>query len=115
MFDSSGFTLIVRGFTPQTQSASVLVTDPPVSRSLDATFSELTGQPTPSEFRSLATTLAVPVIEAIAAPVTGTTEMILSSVASSEPPQIATLEAPVTQTEALVATLPTGTPSEPQG
>jgi hypothetical protein len=92
MFDSPGFTSIVRGFTPQTQSASVLATDPPVSRSLDATFSELTGQPTPSEFRSLATTS----VEATAAPVTGTTEMILSSIASSKPPQIATLEAPVT-------------------
>jgi hypothetical protein len=55
------------------------------------------------------------VIEATTAPVIGTTEMISSSVASSEPTQIATLEAPATQIEALVATLPTGTPSEPQG
>ena len=42
------FSPIVTGFTP-TQSSSVLVTDTPVSRSLDATFSELTGHPTPLE------------------------------------------------------------------
>jgi hypothetical protein len=115
MFASLGFTLIVIGFTPQTQSAFVLVTNLPISRSLSATFSELTGQPTPPEFWSLATTSAIPVTEATGAPVTGTTETIPPSVASSEPPQIATLEAPATQIEALVATLPIGTPSEPQG
>ena len=36
------FTPIVTGFTP-TQSTLVLVTDTPISRSLGATFSELTG------------------------------------------------------------------------
>jgi hypothetical protein len=86
VFASPGFTPIVTSFTPQTQSASVLVTEPPVSRSLDATLSELTGQPTPLEFQSLATTLTVLVIEATAAPVIGTTKMISSSVTSSEPP-----------------------------
>jgi hypothetical protein len=93
----------------------VLVIDLPISQSLGATFSELIGQPTSLEFQSLATTSVVPVTEATAAPVTDTTETIPSSVASSEPPQIATLEAPATQIEALVATLPIGTPSEPQG
>ena len=48
-----------------------------VSRSLGASFSELTGQPTPLE-------LHVPVPTTIA-PVTGTTETLPSSVASSEP------------------------------
>ena len=43
------FTPIVTGFTP-TQSMSVLVTDTLVSRSLGATFSDLTRQPTPPEF-----------------------------------------------------------------
>ena len=42
------FTSIVTGFTPP-QSSSVLVTDTPVSRSLGAIFSELTGQSTPLE------------------------------------------------------------------
>ena len=55
----------------------MLVTDTPVSRSLGATFSELTGQPTPLELRvTIPTTVA---------PITGTTKTILSSVASSEP------------------------------
>lgn len=48
-----------------------------VSRSLAATFSELTGQPTPPEFQ-----LPVPTIVAL---VIGTIETIPSSVASSEP------------------------------
>ena len=56
----------------------MLVTNTLVSRSLSATFSELTGQPTPLELR-------VPVPTTVA-PVTGTTEMLPSSVASSEPP-----------------------------
>ena len=55
----------------------MLVTDTLVSRSHSATFSELTGQPTPPELR-------VPVSSTVA-PVTGTTEMLPSSVASSEP------------------------------
>ena len=71
------FTPIVMGFTPS-QSSLMLMTNTPVSRSLDATFSELIGQPTPLELR-------VP-IHTTATPVTETTEMIMSSVASSEPP-----------------------------
>ena len=80
----------------------------PVSRSLSATFSELTGQPTPLVFR-------VP-IPTTAAPITGTIEMILLSVASSEPPQRVnpTLEisATATATAVDVAPLPTVTPPE---
>ena len=56
----------------------MLVTNTLVSRSLGATFSELTGQPTSLELR-------VPVSSTVA-PVTGTTEMLPSSVASLEPP-----------------------------
>ena len=54
--------------------------DIPVSRSLDATFSELTGQPTPPELR-------VPGPSTIAL-VTGTIETLSSSIASSEPPAL---------------------------
>ena len=80
--------------------------DTPVSRSLDATFSELTRQPTPPELR-------VPVPTTVA-PVIGTTETLPSSVASSEPPQTVTpiLEASATAIEADVAPLPTVTPLE---
>ena len=56
----------------------MLVTDTPVSRSLGATFSELTGQPTPPE-------LCVPGLSTIAL-VTGTTETLPSSVTPLEPP-----------------------------
>ena len=52
--------------------------DTTVSRSLGATFSELTGQPTLPY-------LHVPG-PSIVAPITGTTETLSSSVASSEPP-----------------------------
>ena len=54
------------------------MTDTPVSRSLGATFSELTRQPTPPELR-------IPGPSTIA-PVTRTTETLPSSVATSEPP-----------------------------
>ena len=62
------------GFTLP-QSSSVLT---PVSRSLGASFSELTGQPTLLELHVLG--------PSIVAPITGTTEMFPSSVASLEPP-----------------------------
>ena len=58
----------------------MLVPDTLVSRSLSASFSELTGQPTPPE-------LHVP-SPSIVAPITGTTETLPSSVASSEPPAL---------------------------
>ena len=95
------------GATP-TQTSSALVTNTPVSRSFSATFSEHTGQPTPLVFR-----VTVPTI---AAPITRTTEMILSSVASSEPPQTVTptLEASATAIAVDVAPLPMLTPPESQ-
>jgi hypothetical protein len=100
------FTPLVTGFAP-TQSTSMLVTDTPISRSLGATFSELTRQPTPLEFRALApTTVAL---------VTRTTETISLSVASSELPQIVTaiLEVSVTMTMPVVAPLHIVSLSEP--
>ena len=68
------FTPLHMGFTPP-QSSSVLTL---VSRSLGASFSELTGQPT-SPY------LHVPGPSTVA-PITGTIETLPSSVASSEPP-----------------------------
>ena len=49
--------------------------------------------------------------------VTGTTETLPSSIASSEPPRIVTptLEASATETKIVVAPLPTEIASEPQG
>ena len=85
----------------------MLATDTPVSRSLGATFSELIGQPTPPEFRAHAPT--------IASPVTGTTETIPSSVASSEPPLTVTPtpEVLAPAPAVVMAPLPLVTPSEP--
>ena len=96
------FTPLHIGFTPA-QSSSVLVTDTLVSRSLGATFSELTGQPTPPE-------LHVPV-PTIVAPVTGTIETLPSSVASLEPAAtvipVESQAAPVPeQTQTALASLP---------
>ena len=64
------------GFTPD-ETPSLLVPETIVSRSLGAAFSELTGMPTPPY-------LHVPGLSTVA-PVTGTIEMLPSSVASSEP------------------------------
>ena len=64
------------GFT-LAETPSLLVLETTVSRSLGASFSELIGQPTPPY-------LHVPG-PSIVAPVTGTTETLPSSVASSEP------------------------------
>ena len=80
------------GFTlPQSSSVLTLV-----SRSLGASFSELTGQPTPPE-------LHVPG-PSIVAPIIGTTEMLPSLVASSEqavpvldPTQTASASLPATK------------------
>ena len=69
----------------------MLVIDTLVSRSLGATFSELIGQPTPPY-------LHVPG-PSIVALITGTTETLPSSVASSEP---AALVIPAQSTAALV-------------
>ena len=86
------------GFTPA-QTSSLLVPDTSVSRSLGATFSELTGQPTLPY-------LHVPG-PSIVAPIAGTIEMLPSSVASSEP------AAPVIPTQSTTAPVvdPTQTPS----
>jgi hypothetical protein len=85
-FVSPGYTSIQTGFTPTTQLQSSLFT--PGSSAFHANYSELTGQPTPSQTIALTTTLEVSTPETTVAPVTGTetTEMIPSFVASTEPP-----------------------------
>ena len=70
------FTPLQTGFTPA-QTSSLLVRETIVSRSLGASFSEFTGQPTPPY-------LHVPGPSTVA-PITETTETLPSSVASSEP------------------------------
>jgi hypothetical protein len=72
---------------------------------LSASYSELTGQPTPSQTTVLTTTEML-VSETMAPLVTGTetTEIVPSLVASTDPPMIGTLQAQVTETATLVAT-----------
>ena len=70
------FTPFRTGFTP-TETSSLLEPDTSVSRSLGVSFSELTGQPTPPYLHVLGPSMA--------APITATTDMLPSSVASSEP------------------------------
>ena len=77
---ASLFTPLQTGFTPA-QTSSLLVSDTSVSRSLGPSFSELTGQPTSPYLHVLG--------PSIVAPITGTIEMLPSSVASSEPAAIA--------------------------
>jgi hypothetical protein len=71
---------------------------------LSATYSELTGQPTLLH-TTFATSSGLLASEAAVPPVTGigTTETVPSSVASTDPPAIGSLQAQVTKTTPLVA------------
>jgi hypothetical protein len=82
-----------------------LLTGTSLSTDLSASYSELIGQPTPSQTTVLPT-IEMSVLEIVAPLVTGTgtTEIVPSSVASTDPPMIGTLQAQVTETAALVAT-----------
>jgi hypothetical protein len=105
LFSPPGYTPIQTGFTPPVQLRSHLLTGTPFSTDLSASYSELTGQPTPSHTTVL-TTSEMLASEIVAPPVTwtGTTETIPSSVASTDPPTVGALQAQVTETAALVAT-----------
>ena len=70
------FTPFRTGFTPD-QSSSLFVPDTSVSRSLGASFSELTRMPTPPHMHAPGPSTT--------APITVTTQRLPSSVASSDP------------------------------
>jgi hypothetical protein len=78
---------------------------------LSATYSELTGQPTPS-YTTIVTTSGMLASETAFPPVlgAGTTEIVPSSVASTDPPTLGVLQAQVTETAPIVATT-TSTPA----
>jgi hypothetical protein len=103
-FQSPSFTPIHTGFTPSDQPRPHLLTGTPFG-DFSATYSELTGQPTPSH-TTFATSSGLSASEAAIPPVTGTgtTETLPSSVASTDPPAIGSLQAQVTQTDPLIAT-----------
>jgi hypothetical protein len=81
------------------------LTGTPFSTDLSASYSELTGPPTPSHTIVL-TSSEITALETVAPLVTGTgtTETVPSSVTSTDPPMLGTLQAQVTETAALVAT-----------
>jgi hypothetical protein len=116
-FQSPSYTPIQTGFTPPVQHRPHLLTGTPLSTDLSESYSELTGQPTPSQTTVLTTTSEVSVLETVAPLVTGTEtiETVPSSVASTDPPTTGTLQAQVIEMAALVATTSIALPSEPQG
>jgi hypothetical protein len=93
------------GFTPLVRLRPHLLTGTPFSTNLSVSYSELTGQPTPSRTTVL-TTIVMSASEIVAPLVTGTgtTETIPSLVASTDPPIVGTLQAQVIETAALIAT-----------
>jgi hypothetical protein len=104
-FQSPSYTPIQMGFTPSDQPRLHMLTDTPFI-DLSATYSELTGQPTPSHTTS-ATSSGLSGSEVVLLPVTGigtgTTETVPSSVASIDPLAFGSLQAQVTETAPLVA------------
>ena len=95
------FTPLQTGFTPE-QSPSLFVPDTSVSRSLGASFSELTGMPTPPHMHAAGPSTATLVVV--------TTQRLPSSIASSDPMTdilAASQAAPaLAQTQAASVTLP---------
>jgi hypothetical protein len=104
LFQSPSYTPIQTGFTPSDQPRPHLLIGTPFA-DLSATYSELTGQPTPLH-TTLVTSSGLSASEAVVPPVTGTgtTETIPSSVALIDPPAVGSLQAQVTETAPLVAT-----------
>jgi hypothetical protein len=103
-FQSPSYTPIQTGFTPPAQSRPHLLSGTPFT-DLSATYSELTGQPTPS-YTTFVTTLGMLASETSFPPVlgAGTTETVPSSVASTDPPTLGIFQAQTTVTTPIVAT-----------
>jgi hypothetical protein len=85
-FQSPSYTPIQTGFTPPAQLRPHLLSGTSFT-DLSATYSELTGQPSPS-YTTFVTTSEMSASETAALPVSGavTTETLPSSVASTDPP-----------------------------
>jgi hypothetical protein len=92
------------GFTLPVQPEPHLLTGTPFP-DLSASYSELTGQPTPSH-TIVVTTSGMSASETVAPLVTGTgtTETVSSSVASTDPPTVGAFQAQVKDTAPIVAT-----------
>jgi hypothetical protein len=105
-FQSLSYTPIQTGFTPPTQLRPHLLSGTPFTN-LSATYSELTGQPSPS-YTTVVTTSEMSALETAALPVTGATtiETLPSLVASIDPPPLGVFQAQATVTAPIVATTP---------
>jgi hypothetical protein len=94
------------GFTPPAQPRPHLLSGTPFP-DFSATYSELTGQPTPS-YTTFVTTLEMSASETVELLVSGaaTTETVPSSVASTDPPTLGVFQAQATVTAPIIATTP---------
>jgi hypothetical protein len=105
-FQSPSYTPIQTGFTPLAQLRPHLLSGTPFT-DLSATYSELTGQPSPS-YTTIVTTseMSASEIAALLVSGVGTTETLPSSVASTDPPTLGVFQAQATVTAPIVATTP---------
>jgi hypothetical protein len=103
-FQSPSYTPIQTEFTPPAQPRPHLLSGTPFT-DLSASYSELTGQPTPSH-TIVVTSSGMSAFETVVLPMSGveTTETVPSSVASIDPPTLGVLQAQVTETAPIVAT-----------
>jgi hypothetical protein len=108
-FQSPSYTPIQIGFTPPAQPRPHLLSGTTFSN-FSATYSELTGQPTPS-YNTFVTTSEMLASEPAFPPVSGarTIETLPSSVASTDPPTLGVFQAQATVTASIVATTPSVT------
>jgi hypothetical protein len=97
------------GFTPPAQLRPHLLSGTPFP-DFSATYSELTGQPTPS-YTIVVTSSGTSASETISLPVTraAITETVPSSVASTDPPTLGVFQAQATVTAPIIATTPSVT------
>jgi hypothetical protein len=105
-FQSPSYTPIQTGFTPPAQPRPHLLLGTSFTN-LSATYSELTGQPSPS-YTTVETTTGMSASKTVFPPVPGarTTETMPSSVASTDPPTLGVFQAQVTVTAPIVTTTP---------
>jgi hypothetical protein len=103
-FQSPSYTPIQTGFTLPAQPRPHLLSGTPFT-DLSASYSELTGQPTPSH-TIVVTSSGMSVFEIVVLPVSGagTIETVPSSVASIDPPTLGIFQAQVIETAPIVAT-----------
>jgi hypothetical protein len=109
MFQSLSYMPIQTGFTPPAQPGPHLLSGPTFP-DFSATYSELTGQPTPS-YSTFVTTSDMSALETVVFPVieAATIDTLPSSVASIDPPTLGVFQAQATVIDPIVASTPSVT------